>query len=216
MKSEDEQRIERHVQHAAGDQPDHRIYRIALQTKLIVEHERRGHIRCADQNNAHIVECIGQNSVRCAEEMCERMPQQQSQSHNDAAGTECGEKAGRRHAFGLLAVLRAELTGNIVARALTEEKADRLDKRHERKHDTDRAGRARTEPPDKKSVGHVVNGCDQHADDGRDGHFTDQRLDRRLSHLNILASLCVCLQQRYASFSLSKGDLPSRSRESYM
>ena len=113
-------------------------------------------------------------------------------------------------------VLRAELTGNVVARALSEEKADRLDKRHERKHDTDCAGRARTEPPDKKSVGHVVNGCDQHADDGRHGHFTDQRLDWRLSHLNIFSSLCICLQQRYASFSLSKGDLPSRSRENSM
>ena len=215
-KGEDEKRVERHVQHAAGDQPDHRIYRIALQAKLIVEHERRGHIRCADQNNAHIVERIGQNGVRCAEEMCERMPQQQPQNHDNAAGAECGEKTGRRHAFSLLAVLRAELTGNVVARALSEEKADRLDKRHERKHDTDCAGRARTEPPDKKSVGHVVNGCDQHADDGRHGHFTDQRLDWRLSHLNIFSSLCICLQQRYASFSLSKGDLPSRSWENSM
>ena len=115
----------------------------------------------------------------------------QPDDHDDRARRERGEKAGRRHALGLLAVLRAELARDVIARALTEEKADRLNERHQRKHHADRAGRARAEPADKEGVRHVVDRGDEHADDGRHGHFADQRLDRGFGKLLIFAGLCV-------------------------
>lgn len=191
MEDENKQRVKRDIEQAARNQPDHRIGRVALQPQLVVEHQRGGHPRRADQDQAHVVERIGKDGVGCAEQVAQRVPKHQPERQNDRTRAEGGEKAGRGHAGGLLAVLRAELARDVVARALSEEKADCLDRCHQREHHADRAGRARAEPADKERIRHVVNRGDEHADDGRHGHFADQRLDRGFGKLLIFAGLCV-------------------------
>ena len=77
---------------------------------------------------------------------------------------------------------------------MAAEKAEGLDDRHQRERYADRRGSAGSDPGDEERVRHVVNGRNQHSDDGRNGHFADERLDRRLGHLDEFLFLCVGCQ----------------------
>ena len=75
-------------------------------------------------------------------------------------------------------------SGGVVPRSLAEEEPDGLDNCHQGKGDTHRSGgTGGVEFADKEGVRHIVNGGDQHTDDGGNRQLADQLLHRRLRHL---------------------------------
>ena len=71
--------------------------------------------------------------------------------------------------------MAAQLAGDVVAAALTEEKAGGLDDGHQRKDYAHCAGgRVGMEHTHKKGVRQIVGGSHQHGDDGGNCHFTYQ------------------------------------------
>ena len=106
-----------------------------------------------------------------------------------------GDKAGGGHPGGVLKVLRAQLPGDIVARAVAAEKAEGLDNGHQREDDAHRGGGAGVDFADEEGVGHIIEGCHQHTDDGRHRQLTDQLRDGGLGHsIKFLFSLFFCSQ----------------------
>ena len=73
------------------------------------------------------------------------------------------------HAAGGHEVARAEAARDEVARAVPEEEADSLDDGHDREGDAHGGSGSRADLPHEVGVGHVVQGRDEHADNGGHG-----------------------------------------------
>ena len=166
IQRKDEQRVQRNVQHRAQRNADHRQRGTALKPQLVVQHKGAHNERCADENPTQILHGVGQDGVGGAEQAGNRRDKHHAQHRQHAAAEHRREKGGGCHTFGIVVLTRAELAGNIVARAVTEEKADGLQQRHRRVGDADGGGGLRVELPDKGGIDHIVQAGDQHTDHG--------------------------------------------------
>ena len=183
VEREDQQRIEADVDDRTGDNAEHRVNGVRLIAHLVVQHQRGGHVRRADEDEAHVIADVGERGLRRAQHVGQRIQPDQSHGHDHEAGDQRREEARRRHLLGVLVVVRAERAGDVVAGTMAKEEAHRLNDRHQRIDDADaRCGARVLQHADEKGVGHVVKRGDQHADDRWNRQLTDELFDGGLGH----------------------------------
>ena len=85
-KHEDQQRVQSDVQHRAAGDAHHGVGGAALKAQLVVQHQRCGHPRRAQQDHAEVRLGIGQNGVRGAQQVGQRLQKKQSQHADQHAG----------------------------------------------------------------------------------------------------------------------------------
>ena len=71
----------------------------------------------------------------------------------------------------------------MIAGAVAQHKAQRLDDGHQAGNDTHRAGSAGGDAPYKKGIGQIVDAGDEHTQDGGRGEAEDELRHRGLGHL---------------------------------
>lgn len=141
----------------------------------------------------HIRTSVRQDGFGGTHDVQQRVGKEKTDDQNPQAEDEGGNKAGRGHLGGILKVVRTQLAGDVVARAVSTEEAERLNHCHQRENDANGGGGAGVDFADKKGVRHVVKGCDQHTDDGRDCQLANQSGNRGLGHtVKFLLSLFFC------------------------
>ena len=179
VQPEDQERVQPHVQHRPGGDAHHAVGGAALEAQLVVQHEGRRHIRGPQQDDPQIAAGVGEDGVRGAQQPGQRREKYLAQHQDDASGQKGQGHAGGGHFFGVGGFMAAQLAGDIVAGAVAEEEAHRLDHRHQGEHHAHRAGGAvAVELAHEIGVHHVVAGGDHHADDGGDRHFAHQMTHR--------------------------------------
>ena len=93
------------------------------------------------------------------------------------------KETGSCHIGGFLIILFAQLPGDVIAAALTEEEAYGLDNCHHGKdHAYGTGGCIAVQLADEIGVCHIVEGSNQHTDDAGNCQLSDQPAYRRLGH----------------------------------
>lgn len=142
VQPEDQERGQPHVQHRPGGDAHHAVGGAALKAQLVVQHEGRRHIRGPQQDDPQIAAGVGEDGVRGAQQPGQRRQEDLAQHQDDAPGQKGQGHAGGGHFFGVGGFMAAQLAGDIVAGAVAEEEAHRLDHRHQGEHHAHRAGGA--------------------------------------------------------------------------
>ena len=177
----DEQRVERHVQHAAEGNADARLPGIALganqMRQLGAEHRRNG----ADADRPeYIGHAVAQRFLVRAEDRQQHRPERQRQQpveQRDGRARPDAERGGMRRLF---AVFQAEAARD-QARAADAEQVGLRRHQHEQRHG-DRCGGNLirvVELADVIGVGHVIDHGDDLTDDRRQRQRRDGSADRR-------------------------------------
>ncbi len=181
---QNQQGVQGDVQYRTGHDAYHGVHGVALIAQLVVQHQRGGHPRRAQQNHPEVVLGVFQHGIGGAKQISQGLQENLTQDANQDAGRQGGIEAGGRHVGSFLIVLFAQLPGDKVAAAVAEEEANGLNDRHHGEHHAHRAGGGvAVEHAHEEGVGHVVEGGYQHADDAGDSQLADQLRDRRLGHL---------------------------------
>ncbi len=165
---EDENRVQDHVQDTAGGDAHHGVGSASRETKQVIEAQGSHHVGSTDENVPGIVHGKGTDGVGSAQQIHKRFQEKLPQKGKAEPHEHPGEEAGGGHGLSLLPLLLAQQPGGGVSRPVAEGKADGLDHRHKGKHHTHRPLGAFPQGANKISVGHVINGCNEHTDDG--GH----------------------------------------------
>lgn len=71
----------------------------------------------------------------------------------------------------------------MIATAVAEKEAQRLDEGHIGERDADARRTLGAQPPDEGSIDNIIEGGGDHRNDGRHRHLTNQPLHRPLRHL---------------------------------
>ena len=188
------------VEHRARGDAHHGVEGIALETHLVVQHQRRCHERRAQQDDAQIGLGVGQDGRRGAQLAADGGEVEQAEEGDEAAHDEGADEARGRHLLGAAVVARSQAARDEVARAVSEEEAEGLYDGHHREGDAHGGGRLRVDFPDEISVYHHVDGGDQHADDGGHRQRAYQPGDGRGGHQGIFVDMFV--------FHIMFGELP--------
>ena len=206
IKGEDQQGVQRNIQNRTGDDAHHRVIGAALKAQLIIQHQRGGHPRSAQKDHTEVFFRVGENGFCRTQQEGKGLKENLTEEADDGTCTDGREKAGCCHIGGFLIVFLAQFTGNIIAAALTEEETHSLNDRHHGEHDTHSAGGGiALEHTDKIGIRHIVEGCDQHADDAGYCQFANQPTHGRFGHLPVFLflrdlhsiHLSLCMIWRY-------------------
>ena len=166
IKHKDQQRVQTDIQYCADSDAHHGIGGAALKAELIVQHQRGGHPRRTQQNHTEIRLGVGQNRIRGAQQIGQRLQENQAQRTDEHARRQRRKEACGGHVRSLLIIFLANGAGHEIAAALPEEKADGLYDRHQGKHHAHSAGGGIAfQHSHEKGVRHIVKCRDQHTDD---------------------------------------------------
>ena len=183
MEPEDEQRVQRDVQKAAGGEAHHGKRRLALEPQKVVHGKAGAHQRRSQQNEAGVILRIGQNGGGGAQRPHQRVQKQKAQNADHRAAPEREEERRAGKAVGAFGVLLAQKAAQGAARAHADHKAERLKDRHQAEHHAHRPrGAGGADLAHKKGVGQIIDRADQHAGDGGRRQCEDQFGDRGLGH----------------------------------
>ena len=178
--------VQRDIQQPSGHKAAHREGGVTLRTKDIVHYERGAHHRRAEQYPACVASRVGQYRRRRTEQPHQAVDKNQPASAEEHPHNDRAEKRGRAVDARRFTVSRAEHARDHAAGTHAEGEADRLEDRHQRKDDSDRAARAGAELGDEIGVCGVVKRRDQHADYRRNGERNNERPDRSLRHARMM------------------------------
>ena len=196
IEGEDEQRVQQHIQDAAGGQTHHGPEGVALKAEQVVQHEGRTHPGRTNQNEPQIGHTVGIDGFRGTQEVDQGLHEEQTEHTHRTAAEKRGVEARGGQLVGPLSVLGAQGLGDAGTRALTEEKAQGLDDGHDGEADTHRAGCGGGDHADEEGIGHVINRRDEHGDDGGHRQTANEPLHGSRGHLDelFLRSLfCHCI-----------------------
>ena len=183
VKGEDENGVQGDVQHRAGEDADHAENGAALEAELVVEHQGRDHEGGADENVEDVVLGVLGAGGGGAQDVHQGVQEEETQHPQYRRQKKGGVEGHHRHALDLLPPLLAQKPGDMVAGPLAEGEADGLDDGHEGEGHAHRRRGAGADPAHKEGVGHVVEGGDEHADDGGHRQGGHQTGDGGLGHL---------------------------------
>ena len=178
--AEDEEWVEQTVDDRAAHHSVNRILGEALKAHLVVDAEGAHYKRCTQQTDAQILACIWQDSGCTAQENTDRFKKKQACKHYHNREHQCVKETRTCHCLGVLRVLCAELSRDIVARSVSEEERERLNEEHNAEDDTHRRRRLRVYLSDEEGVDEVVYACQEHGYDSGYSHGADDAMYRRM------------------------------------
>ena len=181
-KAEDEQRIEQHIQDAAGGDADHAVHRQALKAQQIIHHKRAHHERRRIEDVRCVVLGVGRDGFRRAEEAHQRVDIGKAQNRQHNTHAECREEADGGIAARTFLVARAQRLRHVRACAHAHHEGHGLDDRHRREDDADRAGGGSADLTDEERIRHIIDGGDEHGDDRGDRQARNDAADGRFKH----------------------------------
>ena len=183
--AEYEHGVKHDIQYRATDDTHHAKPCIALQAKLVVERQGRHHERCGQHNVSQVVIGIWHHPLRSAEQPAEGRKVGQAQRGSEGADNQRCEEPDRSHARRRRHLFGPEGAADIVAAAMAEKEAQRLDKSHVCKGDADTGGPLGREAAHEGSIDNVVERRGDHRYDGWHGHPADQQPHRLRRHLGV-------------------------------
>ena len=119
-----------------------------------------------------------------------------SQNCNQQSDDQSRKKCNRSHLFGKLPLSGADGTCNVIAASHTDHEGQGLYDRHGRKYDADGTRSTGTKLTYKKGISHIINRCDQHADNGWHSQLWNDPVDWCICHLIILIVNSCCIRHR--------------------
>ena len=185
------------------------VAKTGFPAEQIVEDEGAAHERSPEKDISRIVRRVRKDRRRCAEENHDAFRKDQTCCRQQRSGADCHDKCRRSELIRLLLPAFAESTRDQASRAHSDHEPEGLNDRHHRKDDADRSSGAGSEPCHEKRIRHVVNGCDQHRENRRDGEGDDQARYRSLRHfLELPLSGTFILHEILLLLTLKFGGLP--------
>ncbi len=191
VEDEDQQRIQTHVEDAAGGKAYHGIKSQPFVAENVVEHAGCQHGGRCKQDIDGIGFGFGKYGLRAAEKQHKRFEKEQPQTANQRADSNGEEKAGADKSACPFNMPCTEQAADIAAGTVPEHKTECLEKCHQGEDDACSGAGGDGDFTDKVGVGRVVNGGDHHADHGRDRELDDQLPDGRLRHLAVFLFFSV-------------------------
>ena len=159
---EHEQRVQRDVQHAAGDQTDHGKTGFALIAQDVVHHQAGDHQRGGNKDGPRVGAGVGQDGLGAAQQHHEVGQGAKARHGQHHAKHQSREKAGGRKPGGGGGVAAAQAAADDGAGPVAQHKAQRLDDGHQAGNNAHGTGRTGGDLAHKKGVGQIVNAGDQH------------------------------------------------------
>lgn len=206
---ENEKRIDEQVQDAAADHREHGKQRLPLRAEDAVQHERARQKRRGDQDIARVVRGVRHDLAARADQHHQRFQKEQPERADHDARDPAHQRGGRADRAGPVDLLPAEHGADQTVRAHADAAADRLNDRHQRKHDADRGRRARVDLCDKVRVRGIVDDGDELDEDRRRRFFEEQRSDRLRQHQ---LPLPFAVRAHGSSVTRDRRDAPPRRR----
>ena len=181
---EDQKGIQGDIQHRTGADADHGIDGAALKTELVIQNQRSGHPRCAQQNHPQIGFGVGENGLGGTQQICQIFQKNLAHNTDQKTGAQSAEKAGGGHGGSLIILLFTQCPGDVVAAALAEEESHGLDDGHHGEYHTYRTGSGVAfQHTYEERIGHIVKRSDQHTDDAGNSQAADGFANGLLGHL---------------------------------
>ena len=159
---EHEQRVQRDVQHAAGDQTDHGKAGFALIAQDVVHHQAGDHQRGGNEDGPRVGAGVGQDGLGAAQQHHEVGQGAKARHGQHHAKHQSREKAGGRKPGGGGGVAAAQAAADDGAGPVAQHKAQRLDDGHQAGNNAHGTGRTGGDLAHKKGVGQIVDAGDQH------------------------------------------------------
>ena len=185
VEQENQNRVQDHIQKAAGHQADHGQKGHALVAEYIIEHTAAGKEGTGQQNPHAVVPGKRQNGLGAAQQIHQRRQEQEAEDADHRAHQKSQKEAGGGKSRGAVHVVLPQAAGDVAARAVAEHKAEGLENRHQAEDDADGAGGALAQLADKVGVGHIIDAGNQHTGNGGNTQPQDQLGDRSFGHLLI-------------------------------
>ena len=198
----DEQRVQRDVQQAAGDQADHGKAGLALIAQDIVHHQTGHHNGSGQQDVPRVGTGMGQDGLGAAQQHHKIGQGEQACHCDDAAEHQRREEAGGSKPGGGIGVLAAQAAADDAAGAVAQHEAQRLDNGHQAGNDAHCTGCAGGDLAHKKGVGQIVDAGDEHAQYRGSRQTQDQFRDGGLRHFAELLRAAVGICHEKTSLSL--------------
>ena len=198
----DEQRVQRDVQQAAGDQADHGKAGLALIAQDVVHHQTGHHNGSGQQDVPRVGTGMGQDGLGAAQQHHKIGQGEQARHCDDTAEHQRREEAGGSKPGGSIGVLAAQAAADDAAGAVAQHEAQRLENGHQAGNDAHRAGCAGGDLAHKKGVGQIIDAGDEHAQYRGSRQAQDQFRDGGLRHFAELLRAAVGICHEKTSLSL--------------
>ena len=182
IQDENEQRIQGNIDEAASGDADHGKESVALEADLVIQHQLGCHVGGPQQNDTQVI--LGERKDRLGgtQQAGEGIQEKEPEDRDQKPQAQGHKEAGGGQLFRRLGIFGAQLAGDGVARAVAAEKAQSLNDGHHRENDPYGGGGAGTQLPHKEGICHIVEGCNEHTDDGGHGQPPHQPRDGVFRH----------------------------------
>ena len=185
VKHKDEQRVQRHIEHAAGDLAHHALPAFALGAKALAEHKAADAEGRGDKNKPAIGQRIGHQRPGGAQKPHQALPRRQAHRRDQQPHGQRQKKGGAGDGIGMAVFPGAQHTGHQAGRAGAEPEPQAVEHHHHREHHTHRRRGAGADAPHKKGIGHVIDAHDKGGDHGGDSQRDNQPAHRGVGHFII-------------------------------